>query len=68
MAHRSQELIEFQNANCATCDKADKTAVGTGLPCCQFPGQIEAKDGICLTHRQREAEHGIQYVRQVANV
>jgi hypothetical protein len=54
MSYRNPELINFQNRNCTGCELADKSRVGSGLPCCTKPTQIEAKDGICLSRKEKE--------------
>jgi hypothetical protein len=54
MARRDPEVVEFQRANCPGCTFADDSLVGTGIPCCTEPLNIEAKDRICLTRKEKE--------------
>ncbi len=49
-----QGLKEFQLANCVGCFYADKSATGTGRPCCTKPTQITAKGGTCQSRVGKE--------------
>jgi len=46
-----EELKAYQLRNCQACKFADPKAVGTGEPCCQYPGLAETdhEKGVCLT-------------------
>lgn len=44
-------LKKYQLANCPDCRFADKKKVGSGTPCCTFPGKLESWNGKCLTRR-----------------
>jgi len=49
---QANTLAEWQVANCEGCRFADGKLVGTGEPCCQFPGRLQTGDeGQCLSHR-----------------
>jgi hypothetical protein len=50
-----ETLTEFQERNCKGCRYADEKKVGTGKPCCTFPGPITQKDGRCLVRKDRGA-------------
>ena len=41
-------LAAFQRENCSDCNFADKLKVGTGEPCCQYPGKLD--------HRNRKGQ------------
>ena len=42
-------LAKFQKENCAGCRFADDAKVGTGEPCCQYPGLTRQAGEVCLT-------------------
>ena len=43
------DLKEFQEKNCRGCRFASKKNVGTGRPCCTFPGRLLTSPDVCLT-------------------
>ena len=45
-------LAAYQEKNCRGCRFADD-AVGTGEPCCTFPGQLQSEGDTCLCRRER---------------
>ena len=47
-------MEDFQNTNCADCYFAEGAKVGTGEPCCTYPGKLVcAVNGlICLSKRE----------------
>jgi len=49
-----ETLAEFQERNCKGCRYADDNKVGTGEPCCTFPGPLTHKGGRCLTRKERD--------------
>lgn len=46
-------LAAYQEKNCRGCRFADHDAVGTGEPCCTFPGQLQSEGDTCLCRRER---------------
>jgi len=40
-------MKDFQDMNCKGCTFADSDTVGTGKPCCTYPGKIELIMGRC---------------------
>lgn len=47
--------IEFQTSNCKDCYFAELKKVGTGKPCCTYPGRLETTHIYptqCLSKRQ----------------
>ena len=44
-------MKDFQNMNCRGCDFADPKTVGTGEPCCTYPGKLEVVSGRCQQRR-----------------
>ena len=47
---------ELQEKNCKGCFYAIPEKVGTGKPCCTYPGMPRIEDGKCLT--RKEGWHG----------
>lgn len=43
------EAAEYQEKNCRECRFADEAMVGTGEPCCTYPGRLLATPDVCLT-------------------
>ncbi len=47
-----KNLVEWQRAHCIGCKFTDTQKVGTGKPCCTFPGNLETGTGPrCETRR-----------------
>lgn len=47
-SQQDMELVKFQEANCKPCRFADRATVGTGKPCCTYPGSLLASSDKCL--------------------
>jgi len=47
-------LATFQFSNCACCQFAERKLVGTGLPCCTYPGPIVVSDIRCESRRRTD--------------
>ena len=50
-------LKEFQEANCRGCSYADAAKVGTGKPCCTYPGLPYIENDKCATRKEAVKEH-----------
>lgn len=46
---RDAWLAKFQNENCKGCRFANDKRVGTGKPCCIYPGRLLTTPDKCLT-------------------
>lgn len=44
---RGPRIGEFQFNNCLHCKFATQSNVGTGRPCCTYPGPITSVAGLC---------------------
>jgi len=44
----------WQSNNCSRCKFADQSKVGTGEPCCTYPGTIKAVGAICWQRKDLE--------------
>ena len=49
-------MKDFQKMNCEGCYFADTEAVGTGEPCCTYPGKLEVISGRCQQRRPATGE------------
>ena len=45
-------LALTQEVNCVGCKFADTDKIGTGEPCCQYPGPLDFLEGQCLKRRE----------------
>ncbi|MBA7712335.1 hypothetical protein ES703_121309 [subsurface metagenome] len=48
-------LKDLQLKNCKGCQFANQEKVGTGQPCCSYPGMPRLEGNKCLT--RKEAKH-----------
>ncbi|MBA7603173.1 hypothetical protein ES703_10277 [subsurface metagenome] len=53
---RRDLLAHWQSNNCSRCKFADQSKVGTGEPCCTYPGLINQAGPICYSRREGEGE------------
>lgn len=53
---RGPRIGQWQFDNCSHCKFATQSNVGTGRPCCTYPGKIDSVGGICQQRRELEEQ------------
>ncbi len=49
-------MKDFQKMNCEGCYFADPDRLGTGEPCCTYPGKLEVISGRCQQQQATKPE------------